>query len=86
MRTFALFDAFMECPHGQGGREIEPVRTFCGQGGRRSIFRDFVRTSFMDGSLALSLIALFTNLVVKSLQTCQSKMTRMAVTTTLAFL
>jgi len=28
---------------------VEPVRTFCGQGGRGSIFRDFVRTSFMDG-------------------------------------
>jgi len=25
-----------------------PVRTFCEQGGRGSIFRDFVRTSFMD--------------------------------------
>jgi len=24
----------------------------CGQGGRGSIFRDFVRTSFMDGPLA----------------------------------
>jgi len=36
----------MVCPHGQG---VEPVRTFCGQGG--SIFRDFVRTSFMDGPL-----------------------------------
>jgi len=31
----------------------EPVRTFCGQGGRRSIFHDFVRTSFMDGPLFL---------------------------------
>jgi len=42
MRTSTLFDAknfgfskFMVCPHGQGG----------------SIFRDFVRTSFMNGPL-----------------------------------
>jgi len=62
MRTSALFGAktfdfskFMVCPHGQGGeggrkRGVEPVQTFCGQGGRGgSIFRDFVRTSFMDG-------------------------------------
>jgi len=40
MRTSALFDAktfdfskFMVCPHGQGGRGVEPVRTFFGQGG-----------------------------------------------------
>jgi len=29
-------------------KEVEPVRTFFGQGGRGSILRDFVRTSFMD--------------------------------------
>jgi len=39
----------MVCPHGQGERGTESVRTFCVQGGRGSIFRDFVRTSFMDG-------------------------------------
>jgi len=33
----------MVYPHGQGGLSQ------CGQGGRRSIFRHFVRTSFMDG-------------------------------------
>jgi len=59
MRTSALFgtknfEIYMVCPHGQRGRGIEPVRTFCGQGGRESIFRDFVRTSFMDGPLAES--------------------------------
>jgi len=32
---------------------VEPVRRFCGQGGRRSIFCDFVRTYFMDGILCL---------------------------------
>jgi len=33
-------------------RRVAPaVRTFCEQGGRESIFRDFVRTSFMDGPL-----------------------------------
>jgi len=36
MRTFALFGAsdfskFMVCPHGQGRRGVEPVRTFYGQ-------------------------------------------------------
>jgi len=30
-------------------RRVEPVRTFCGQGGKGSILRDFVRTSFMEG-------------------------------------
>jgi len=29
--------------------EVEPVRTFFGQGEKGSIFRDFVRASFMDG-------------------------------------
>jgi len=40
----------MVCPHGQGGRgeEIESVGIFADKG-ERSIFRDFVRTSFMDG-------------------------------------
>jgi len=44
MRTSALFDAknsdilkLMTCPYGQGGG---------------AIFRDFVRTSFMDGPLS----------------------------------
>jgi len=26
------FLKFMVCPHGQGGRRVEPVKTFCGQG------------------------------------------------------
>jgi len=40
----------MVCPHGQGeegGEGVEPVQTFCRQGGRVSFFRDFVRTSFI---------------------------------------
>jgi len=32
---------------------VDPVRTFFGQGGREPIFRDFVRTSFMDGPLPI---------------------------------
>jgi len=60
MRTSALFEAknfgFFEI-YGVSartrGEEVEPVRTFFGQEGRVSIFRDFVRTSFMDGPLAL---------------------------------
>jgi len=45
-----IFSEFMVCQHGQG-EGIEPVRTFCGQGGRESNFRDFIRTCFMDGPL-----------------------------------
>jgi len=40
----------------KGGGGVEPVRSFYGQGGRRSIFRDFVRISFMDGPLQLDLV------------------------------
>jgi len=53
MRTSALFGAknfgFFEI-YGVSSRirEVEPVRTFCGQGRRGSIFCDFVRMSFMD--------------------------------------
>jgi len=36
---------------GEGG---EPVQTFCEQGERGSIFRDFVQTPFMDGPLRVS--------------------------------
>jgi len=39
----------MVCPHRQVEKRVEPVRIFFGQGGRESIFRDFVRTTFMDG-------------------------------------
>jgi len=56
MRTSALFGGknigffeICDVPARTRGRGVEPVRTFCGQGGRGSIFRDFVRTSFMDG-------------------------------------
>jgi len=50
MWTSALFSTksigfFMVCPHGQEGRGLSQ----CGKGGGRSIFRDFERTSFMDG-------------------------------------
>jgi len=54
MRTFALlevkssdFSKFMMCPHGQGGKgwtSADILRTK----GEGSIFRDFVRTSFME--------------------------------------
>jgi len=40
----------MVSPHGQGGRGVETVRIFCEQVRRRSIFHDFVWTSFVDGS------------------------------------
>jgi len=60
MLTCALFDAknigFVEI-YGvstRTGEGIKPVRTT----GRGSIFRDFVRTSFMDGSLTHLLPAL----------------------------
>jgi len=33
------------------GEGVRPVRTFFGQGGRGSIFRDFVQTSFLNGFL-----------------------------------
>jgi len=54
MRTSSLFGAknfgFFET-YGVSAwtRGVEPVRTFFLQGERGSIFRDFVRTSFMDG-------------------------------------
>jgi len=56
MRTSALFGTknfgFFEIYGVSAGtREVEPVLTFCGQGGRRVNFRDFVRTFFMDGFL-----------------------------------
>jgi len=40
-------------------KEIEPVRTFCGQGERGSIFRDFVRTSFKAAPTANILFCFF---------------------------
>jgi len=57
MRTSALFGAkklriFLNlwCVRtDMGGRGVKPVRTFCRQGRGGSIFRDFMRTSFMDG-------------------------------------
>jgi len=54
MRTSALFGAkFFEFFEiyvvSARTRGVEPVQTFCGERGRRSIFRDFVRTSFKDG-------------------------------------
>jgi len=32
MQKTSDFSKFMVCPHGQGGRGFEPVRTFCEQG------------------------------------------------------
>jgi len=59
MRTSTLFGAKklrifrnIRCVHMDKG-EVEVVRTFCGQGGRGSIFRDSVRMSVMDGPLLL---------------------------------
>jgi len=43
------FSKFMVFSHGQRG--FEQVRIFFGQGGRGSIFRDFVWTSFMNRPL-----------------------------------
>jgi len=45
---FEIYGVSARIREGKGG--IEPVRAFCGKGG--SIFRDFVRTSFMDGPLS----------------------------------
>jgi len=42
------FSKFMVCPHGQG--EVESVRTFFGQEGKGSIFRDFVRSPLWTAS------------------------------------
>jgi len=38
VRTFMVqktsdFSKFMVCPHGQGGKGVEPMQTFYGQGG-----------------------------------------------------
>jgi len=56
MRTFALFGAkkfgFFQIYWASArtrGRGVEPVQTFCGQGGGGAIFCDFMRTAFMDG-------------------------------------
>jgi len=59
MRTSALFGAkifkffkiYDVSARIRGGeeRKVEPVWTFCVQEGRGSIFRDIVRTSFMNG-------------------------------------
>jgi len=35
-KNFGFFE-FMVCPHGQGRRGVEPVRTFFGQGGRKGV-------------------------------------------------
>jgi len=43
-----IFLKFMVCPHGQGRGEGSSQ---CGQGERGQFYRDFVRMSFMDGSL-----------------------------------
>jgi len=57
MRTSSLFGAkklFFEI-YGVSARTrgegVKLVRILCGQGERESIFRDFVRTPFMDGPL-----------------------------------
>jgi len=57
MRTSAFFGAkssdflkFMVCPHGQGRRASADILWTRGEG---SIFRDFVRTSFMAAPLLL---------------------------------
>jgi len=45
------FSKFMSCPHGQGRERLSQLGHLWTRG-RWSIFHDFVRTSFMDGSLA----------------------------------
>jgi len=59
MRTSALFDEkklwifrklwYVRTPHGQGGGKLSQYGHFSDKG-EVSIFRDFVRTSFMDRS------------------------------------
>jgi len=44
------------------GEGVEPVRTFCKQGGKVQFFRDFVRTSFMDGPLSIFSFDIIRNL------------------------
>jgi len=57
IQTSALFGEhldflkFMVCPHGQGRRGLRQCGHFADKEG--SIFRDFVRTSFTDGPLAV---------------------------------
>jgi len=56
MRTSALFGAktldFLKIfILSARTREVEPVQTFFGKGGKGSIFRNFMQTSFMDSSL-----------------------------------
>jgi len=56
MRTSELFGDFsifrnLWCDRTNKEEGVEPVRTFFGQEGG-SIFRDFVRTSIMDGPLS----------------------------------
>jgi len=46
LRNFAKL---MVCPHGQGGGGLSQCGHFEDKGEGRSIFRDFLRTSFMDG-------------------------------------
>jgi len=41
------FSKILVYPHGQGG--LSPCGHFTDKGGRGSIFRTFVQTSFMDG-------------------------------------
>jgi len=45
-KNFGFFEIY-GVSHGQGGGGVESVQTFCGQRGRRSNIRDFVRTYFM---------------------------------------
>jgi len=47
-KNFGLFEIYGVSAQSRG---VEPVQTFCGQGERGSIFRDFVRVSFTDGPL-----------------------------------
>jgi len=63
IRTSALFDAknfrffeFMVCPHRQGRKGVEPVRTFCEQG-RRVNFSRFCADVLYGRSLFMKLLA-----------------------------
>jgi len=47
-KNIGFFEVYAVSTRTRGG---EPVQTFCGQEGEgQSIFRDFVQTSFMNGS------------------------------------
>jgi len=53
-KTFGFFEIYVVSARTRW-KGVEPVRTFFGKGRRESIFYDFVRTSFMDGFIYVTL-------------------------------